>query len=72
MQADQTVISLRPEGGGGGALRGTRFLTPRFDSSSSSFSSDSQTLRSHGGLASTLKVPSSKISPDLTRSCRIW
>jgi translation initiation factor 4G len=56
MQADQTVISLRPGGGGGGALRGTRFLTPRFDSSSSSFSSDSQTLRSHGGLASTLKI----------------
>nr|POE96244.1 eukaryotic translation initiation factor isoform 4g-2 [Quercus suber] len=51
MQADQTVISLRPGGGGGGGgLRGTRFLLPRFDSSSS-FSSDAQSLR----LAPTLK-----------------
>lgn len=50
MQADQTVISLRPGGGGGGGLRGTRFLLPRFDSSSS-FSSDVQSLR----LAPTLK-----------------
>ncbi|RVX19914.1 Eukaryotic translation initiation factor isoform 4G-1 [Vitis vinifera] len=47
-QADQTVISLRP--GGGGGPRGTRFLASRFDSSSSS-SSDAQPLRPHGGLA---------------------
>ncbi|KAF3446179.1 hypothetical protein FNV43_RR11358 [Rhamnella rubrinervis] len=51
MQADRTVISLRP--GGGGPLRGTRFLTPRFDSSFS----DAHTLRLHsGGLASVLKT----------------
>ena len=52
-QADQTVINLRP----GGGPRGTRFLGPRFDSSSSSLS-DAQPLRSHGGFASSsaLKV----------------
>ena len=50
-QADQTVISLRP--GGGGGPRGTRFLASRFDSSSSS-SSDAQPLRPHGGLAPSL------------------
>lgn len=55
-QEDQTVISLRP-GGGGGGPRGTRFLAPRYDSSSSS-SSDAQPLRPHGGFApsSALKV----------------
>ncbi|KAK9279637.1 hypothetical protein L1049_013316 [Liquidambar formosana] len=52
MQADQTVISLRP--GGSGGLRGSRFLTPRFDSSSSS--SDAQALRPHGGFALSLKT----------------
>lgn len=52
MQTDQTVISLRP--GGGGALRGTRFLNPRFDSSSSS---DAFILRPHSSaLAPALKV----------------
>ncbi|XP_022936421.1 eukaryotic translation initiation factor-like isoform X2 [Cucurbita moschata] len=50
MQADQTVISLRP--GGGGGLRGSRFFTPRFDSSSA----DSSSLRPHGGVASILKA----------------
>ncbi|KAI9192689.1 hypothetical protein LWI28_026620 [Acer negundo] len=56
MQADQTVISLRP-GGGGGGPRGTRFLTPRFDSSSSaSVSADSQSLSLHGGFASAFKT----------------
>lgn len=54
MQADQTVISLRP--GGGGGPRGPRFFTPRFDSSSSS-TSDSETLRPHGGLNPAFKVP---------------
>ncbi|KAK1292390.1 Eukaryotic translation initiation factor isoform 4G-1 [Acorus calamus] len=44
MQADQTVISLRP-GGGGGGNRGSRFLGPRFDASSS----DLPLLRPHGG-----------------------
>ncbi|XP_048332339.2 eukaryotic translation initiation factor [Ziziphus jujuba] len=54
MQTDQTVISLRP--GGGGALRTTRFLSHRFDSSSSS-SSDALTLRPHSsGLAPFLKT----------------
>lgn len=53
--ADQTVISLRP-GGGGGGPRGTRLFTHRFDSSSTP-SSDSQTLPSHGGVASAFKVP---------------
>ncbi|XP_021756775.1 eukaryotic translation initiation factor-like [Chenopodium quinoa] len=55
MPADQTVISLRP--GGGGGNRGPRFLGPRFDSSSSSSSSaaaassDNQLLRPHGGAS---------------------
>lgn len=51
--ADQTVISLRP--GGGGGPRGTRFSTHRFDSLSIP-SSDSQTLRPHGGVAPTFKM----------------
>ncbi|KAL5783000.1 hypothetical protein ACOSP7_008029 [Xanthoceras sorbifolium] len=55
MQADQTVISLRPGGAGGGGTRGARFFTPRFDSSSSS-SAESQSLRLHGGLASAFKA----------------
>lgn len=55
MPADQTVISLRP--GGGGGNRGPRFLGPRFDSSSSSSSSSlsagaaSDNLRPHGGAS---------------------
>ncbi|KAL9439910.1 hypothetical protein AB3S75_018719 [Citrus x aurantiifolia] len=52
--ADQTVISLRP-GGGGGGPRGTRLFTHRFDSSSTP-SSDSQTLPPHGGVASAFKM----------------
>ncbi|XP_078438537.1 eukaryotic translation initiation factor-like [Wolffia australiana] len=49
MQADQTVLSLRPRGGGGGSR--ARLFAPRFDSSSlvSSASSDSKT---HGGVSS--------------------
>ncbi|XVE71274.1 hypothetical protein DITRI_Ditri10aG0137900 [Diplodiscus trichospermus] len=43
MQTDQTMISLRP--GGGGGPRSSRLLAPRFESSSSS-SADSQVLRS--------------------------
>ncbi|XP_022131330.1 eukaryotic translation initiation factor-like [Momordica charantia] len=50
MQADQTAISLRP--GGGGGLRGTRFVTPRFDSSSA----DSSSLRPHGGAVPIFKT----------------
>eukprot|EP00268_Persea_americana_P033003 TRINITY_DN3266_c1_g1_i1.p1 TRINITY_DN3266_c1_g1~~TRINITY_DN3266_c1_g1_i1.p1 ORF type:complete len:804 (-),score=193.51 TRINITY_DN3266_c1_g1_i1:377-2788(-) len=55
MQADQTVLSLRP---GGGGNRGSRLLAPRFDSAfgssgggggSSSLISDLPLLRPHGG-----------------------
>ncbi|XP_068647101.1 eukaryotic translation initiation factor [Aristolochia californica] len=54
MQADQTVLSLRP---GGGGNRGTRFLGPRLDAfgsagiggGSSLVSSDLPLLRPHGG-----------------------
>ncbi|GAV84283.1 MA3 domain-containing protein/MIF4G domain-containing protein [Cephalotus follicularis] len=49
MQADQTVISLRP-GGGGGGPRGARFFASRLDSSA-----DSPSLRPFGALASSLK-----------------
>ncbi|CAA7407309.1 unnamed protein product [Spirodela intermedia] len=51
MQADQTVLSLRPRGGGGN--RG-RLLAPRFDSalgSSSLVSSASSDSRPHGGVS---------------------
>ncbi|GAB4838119.1 Eukaryotic translation initiation factor isoform 4G-1 [Ancistrocladus abbreviatus] len=55
MQADQTVISLRP---GGGGNRGPRFLGARFDSSStvtsSASSADQQLLRPHGGFPPSL------------------
>ncbi|XP_044463853.1 eukaryotic translation initiation factor-like isoform X3 [Mangifera indica] len=58
MQADQTVISLRP--GGGSGPRGHRFYAPRFESSSSSSSSlstsDSQTLHPHGALNPAFKI----------------
>lgn len=54
MPADQTVISLRP--GGGGGNRGSRFVGPRFDSSTSSsssaLSSDNHLIRSHGAGSS--------------------
>ncbi|KAG5559565.1 hypothetical protein RHGRI_009188 [Rhododendron griersonianum] len=46
MQADQTVLSLRPGGGGNRGSRGV--LGPRFDSSSS----DLPLLRPHGGNVS--------------------
>ncbi|GFS36063.1 MIF4G domain-containing protein [Actinidia rufa] len=45
MQADQTVLSLRP----GGGNRGSRVLGPRFDSSS-----DLPVLRPHGGASPSL------------------
>ncbi|KAK9697431.1 hypothetical protein RND81_08G037100 [Saponaria officinalis] len=56
MPVEQTSISLRP-GGGGGGIRNSRFLGPRFETSSSSAASsaaasDSQLLRSHGGAPS--------------------
>ncbi|XP_074280838.1 eukaryotic translation initiation factor-like [Silene latifolia] len=55
MPADQTTISLRP--GGGGGNRNSRFLGPRFETSSSSSSSissgvDTQLLRSHAAASS--------------------
>ncbi|KAK8916743.1 Eukaryotic translation initiation factor isoform 4G-2 [Platanthera zijinensis] len=53
MQADQTVLSLRP---GGGGNRSSRLLAPRFDSpaflsaaSVTALSSDASLFRSHGG-----------------------
>ncbi|KAK9274955.1 hypothetical protein L1049_022212 [Liquidambar formosana] len=54
MQADQTVLSLRP--GGGGGNRGSRLLGPRFESSSAFGSSsgslsDLPILRPHGGFS---------------------
>ncbi|GMH13776.1 hypothetical protein Nepgr_015617 [Nepenthes gracilis] len=52
MQADQTVISLRP---GGGGNRGPRFLGSRFESSSTVTSpADQQLLRPHGGVPPSL------------------
>ncbi|XP_010904622.1 eukaryotic translation initiation factor [Elaeis guineensis] len=59
MQSDQTVLSLRP---GGGGNRGSRLLAPRFDfggsslnsSSSSSAASDLPVLRPHGGAGTAL------------------
>ncbi|XP_057967608.1 eukaryotic translation initiation factor-like [Malania oleifera] len=53
MQADQTVLSLRP---GGGANRGSKLLGSRFESSalgssSSALSSDLPLLRPHGGAS---------------------
>ncbi|CAO2841616.1 unnamed protein product [Amaranthus hypochondriacus] len=54
MQAEQTLISLRP---GGGANRGHRFVGPRFDSSSaSSTTSDNPFLRPHGGVSSSFSL----------------
>ncbi|XP_068651903.1 eukaryotic translation initiation factor-like [Aristolochia californica] len=67
MQADQTVLSLRP---GGGGNRGIRFLGPRLDSAfgssgigggSSLVSSDLPVLRPHGGPhSSTFKSGDSR------------
>ncbi|XP_059637704.1 eukaryotic translation initiation factor-like [Cornus florida] len=50
MQADQTVLSLRP----GGGNRGSRPLASRFDSSSPS--SDLPVLRPHGGAPLSLSI----------------
>ncbi|KAK4257567.1 hypothetical protein QN277_007138 [Acacia crassicarpa] len=61
-QGDQTVISLRP---GGGRPGGSRFLAPRFDSSSSassaspafgSFASDPSLLRPHSGAPTSFSI----------------
>ncbi|KAH6779366.1 MIF4G domain-containing protein / MA3 domain-containing protein [Perilla frutescens var. hirtella] len=49
MQADQTVLSLRP---GGGTRGGSRVFGPRFDSSAAA-SSDLPLLRPHGGIAAS-------------------
>ncbi|KAL2454647.1 Eukaryotic translation initiation factor [Abeliophyllum distichum] len=49
MQADQTVLSLRP---GGGTRGGSRYHGPRFDSSSGN--TDLTVLRPHGGGAPSL------------------
>lgn len=48
MQADQTVLSLRP--GGGGGNRGNRALGSRFDSSALGGGSDLPGFRPHGGV----------------------
>ncbi|XP_038984202.1 eukaryotic translation initiation factor-like [Phoenix dactylifera] len=56
MQSEQTVLSLRP---GGGGNRGSRLLAPRFDfggSSLSSSSSDLPVLRPHGGASTALPL----------------
>uniref|UniRef100_A0A5B7ABL3 MI domain-containing protein n=1 Tax=Davidia involucrata TaxID=16924 RepID=A0A5B7ABL3_DAVIN len=56
MQADQTVLSLRP--GGGGGNRGGRVLGSRFESSAfgSSLSSDLPVLRPHGGAPPSFSI----------------
>ncbi|KAL7097268.1 hypothetical protein ACP275_10G134000 [Erythranthe tilingii] len=56
MQADQTVLSLRP--GGGGTRGGSRVSGPRFDSLTAA-NSDLTLLRPHGG-ASVSSLPSFK------------
>ncbi|KAL3533049.1 hypothetical protein ACH5RR_006570 [Cinchona calisaya] len=57
MQADQTVISLRPGGGSRGA--GSRLLGPRFDNNNNNNSSDLPFFRPHGGAATGAAVSSS-------------
>lgn len=54
MQADQTVISLRP---GGGGNRSSRLLVPRFESAAfaAAGGSPADALRPHGAAAN-LKV----------------
>ncbi|KAI9125725.1 hypothetical protein K1719_003143 [Acacia pycnantha] len=61
-QGDQMVISLRPDGG---HPSGSRFLAPRFDSSSSAssaspafgpFSSDPSLLHSHSGAPTSFSI----------------
>lgn len=56
MQADQTVLSLRP---GGGTRGGTRVFGPRFDSAAAP-NSDLPLLRPHGGGAAS-SLPSFKV-----------
>ncbi|KAL1553810.1 Eukaryotic translation initiation factor isoform 4G-1 [Salvia divinorum] len=57
MQADQTVLSLRP---GGGTRGGSRAFVPRFDSPAAP-NSDLPVLRPHGGgAASSLKAGESR------------
>ncbi|XP_041998612.1 eukaryotic translation initiation factor-like [Salvia splendens] len=57
MQADQTVLSLRP---GGGTRGGSKAFVPRFDSSAAP-NSDLPVLRPHGGgAASSLKTGESR------------
>lgn len=56
MQADQTVLSLRP---GGGTRGGSRITGPRFDSSAAA-NSDLTLLRPHGGSAAS-SLPSFKV-----------
>ncbi|XP_047329934.1 eukaryotic translation initiation factor-like [Impatiens glandulifera] len=55
MQADQTVLSLRP--GGGGGNRGNRTLVPRFDSSALG-GSDLPGFRPHGGVSHAFSIKS--------------
>lgn len=50
MQADQTVLSLRP---GGGTRGGSRVFGPRFDSSAAAGSPDLPLLRPHGGISAS-------------------
>ncbi|KAG8367623.1 hypothetical protein BUALT_Bualt16G0091500 [Buddleja alternifolia] len=50
MQADQTVLSLRP---GGGSRGGSRVFGARFDSSAAAANSDLPQLRPHGGTAAS-------------------
>ncbi|KAK4404361.1 Eukaryotic translation initiation factor isoform 4G-1 [Sesamum angolense] len=50
MQADQTVLSLRP---GGGNRGGNRVFGPRFDSSAAAANSDLPLLRPHGGAGAS-------------------
>lgn len=56
MQADQTVLSLRP---GGGNRGGNRVFGPRFDLSSAA-NSDLPLLRPHGGVSGS-SIPSFKV-----------
>ncbi|KAL2249591.1 eukaryotic translation initiation factor-like [Sesamum indicum] len=50
MQADQTVLSLRP---GGGNRGGNRVFGPRFDSSAAAANSDLPLLRPYGGAGAS-------------------
>ncbi|XP_077221907.1 eukaryotic translation initiation factor-like isoform X2 [Tasmannia lanceolata] len=70
MQADQTVQSLRP---GGGGNRGHRFFSPRLDSDfgiSSVSSSDLPILRPHGAPTSFKGGPAALIKAEVPWSAR--